>query len=150
MGSRRKRATDAELALRRSRCMKLRAGGTSYRMIAETEGIDKHQAYRDVQKAIAEEREQRSEDVETVRQLEKERLDTFVNLICSKLDGEISIADLVMLTKAMCLISQRRAKLFGLDAPVKVQNEVEITELQSIIREIRAEKDAAGSSESVA
>ncbi len=47
-------------------------------------------------------------------------------------------------------VSQRRSKLFGLDAPTKVQTEVQITELQSVIRVIRGEKGGEEGEESAA
>ena len=57
---------------------------------------------------------------------------------------------LAILIKAFSTVSQRRGKLFGLDAPTKVQSEVQVTELQSIIREIRAEKGGKEGAESAA
>ncbi len=142
MSEKRSRATREELAVRRNRALELRLGHTSYRTIAKELGVHLSQSWKDVDAALSEHLDKRGEISEKVLNLELLRLDKLQVALFAKLKNADPDTTCKIARTAVRLM-ERRARYLGLDAPTKIQNEVEITELQSIIREIAAEKEAA-------
>lgn len=104
----------AEIVLRRTKALDLRIAGRSYRAIAEELEIGLTQAYDDVQNALAEARSVEREKVEELRALELARLDVALEgLFPAVRKGNPLAVDRLL------KISERRAKLCDLDAPVR-------------------------------
>lgn len=109
---------DERIAERRVRALELRKAGGSYRQIATALGVDVATAWDDVQTEMAELRKLAGQAAEDARELELQRLDRWQ----AKLEGRgISGGDHRAIAAAV-RISERRAKLLGLDAPVKLAN----------------------------
>ncbi|GAA0989428.1 hypothetical protein ENKNEFLB_03615 [Nocardioides aquaticus] len=100
--------TLAEARLKRVRALELAGQGASYDAIAEAVGYaHRGSAHRAVFKALD---EREVEDVETLRRIEGERLDSLLAALWSKIqDGEIE----AILTALR--ITDRRIRLLGLD-----------------------------------
>lgn len=100
---------------RRMQALELRKAGATYDQIAKTCGYtDRTYAYKAVQTCIKNLIRERSSEVVTI---EIERLDAMLLSIWSKVkDGDVAAIDRAI------KIMERRAKLLGLDAPIK--NEV--------------------------
>ncbi len=91
----------------------LRAAGASYQEIADTLGISRHWARELVLRALD---AARVEGAEQMRAMEGARLDRLQRAYWPQaLNGDRHAAALIL------RISQRRAELFGLDAPAKVE-----------------------------
>lgn len=100
---------------RQQQAVELRRAGRSYREIACQVGIGVASAHRLVGAAIAEARTTVQEDVVELRALELSRLDGLLGTLWPKArQGDLQAVDRVL------RIMERRAKLLGLDAPVKV------------------------------
>lgn len=100
---------------RQQQAVELRRSGRSYREIAHAVGIGVASAHRLVGAAIAEARTTVREDVVELRALELSRLDGLMVALWPKARrGDLAAVDRVL------KIMERRAKLLGLDAPVKV------------------------------
>lgn len=112
------RTTARALAQREQtlKALNLRKAGATYAQIAETCGYSAPQAAcRAVQRALA--REQ-AEAVADLRQLQAARLDDLLRVLYPRaLKGDYGAIDRIH------RLEERRAKLYGLDAPVQVQNE---------------------------
>jgi DNA-binding CsgD family transcriptional regulator len=110
------KAPTAELIAKEQEVLKLRRGGLTWDLIAERVGLSISGAYtayeRSLKRVVA-------EDVNAIRQIESERLDLAQSAIWGKvLQGDNpSVANLLR-------IMERRAKLFGLDQPTRIQAEV--------------------------
>jgi hypothetical protein len=118
-GSPKGSAGKAEVVAREAEIIKLRRGGLTYDMIAEKMGYASasvaRQAYqRGMERYVA-------PDVNEIRQLESERLDIAQAAIWQGvLSGDNqSVANLIK-------IMERRAKLFGLDAPKELNLRAEV------------------------
>ena len=105
---------EARSAERREQALQLRMGGMSYYYIGQELGVSKSTAYLDVQKAIKEIQERYAEDALTVRTMEIKRLDIMMIGLWEK----ASSGDNVSIDRVI-KIMDRKAKLLGLDAPVK-------------------------------
>lgn len=100
---------------RQQQAVELRRAGRSYREIARQVGIGVASAHRLVAGAIAEVRATVAEDVAELRALELSRLDGMLGGLWPQARcGNLGAVDRVL------KIMERRAKLLGLDAPVKV------------------------------
>lgn len=125
-------ATNAQLiktAERRAYILGLRKAGGTYRQIAAQAivhfgaenlplGFDARYAYKDVKRELDRLRTQMSVDVEAVRQLALERLNIAHLAIWQQVrDGHLGAIDRFL------RISDRRARLLGLDAPEKHEHE---------------------------
>jgi hypothetical protein len=128
----------ADYELKRSRALTLRARHATYRQIALALGCDVATAYRLVQSGLKELREDASEAVEEIKQLELERLDDLAQMLQAKLDRQIIevqekdqhgvVTGRVQrfpnpdeaTIKAMLDVMRRRADLMGLDAPKQI------------------------------
>jgi hypothetical protein len=111
------KANDPEVLAKEAEVVKLRRGGLTWDLIAERIGYahaaSAQKAFeRSLARVVA-------DDVNAIRQLESERLDLAQSAIWGKvLQGDnTSIVTLVR-------IMERRAKLLGLDQPIRIQAEV--------------------------
>ena len=93
---------------------RLRASGLTYQQIADRTQTDKGTAYRRVQRAIA---AVPVEAVEELRQIELERLDLMLAKVMEKTTSTEK-GFLFAVDRALA-ISERRARLLGLDAPTR-------------------------------
>ena len=113
-------AAEAEAMLKRGEALKLRREGKTYQQIADLIGYSgKSMAYREVQAALHETIREAGPEV---RELEVQRLDLLVEKLlpyalgsAEEQEGVPSLHTVDRLLKVM----ERRAKLLGLDAPVR-------------------------------
>lgn len=99
----------------RAKAFELRKQGATYRQIAKALGIQVASAYEHVQAELLALRELMLKDAQDVLQLELERLDAILLTAFEQFRGGNVSAGFVVL-KAM----ERRARMLGLDKPVKV------------------------------
>jgi hypothetical protein len=99
--------------------MKLRTSGLPYRQIAQALGVDTHTAWADVAAELASLREKTVERAEELRALELQRFDKMI----AGLWPDIEAGSPPAVTAAI-RVSERRARLLGLDAPVVTKSEV--------------------------
>ena len=92
----------------------LRSRGYKYQQIADQMGCSKPTAYARVQRALA---AIPAEAVEEYRKLEGDRLDTLLNIAMYEAQTRKSMYAIDRVLSIM----ERRAKLMGLDAPVRQQ-----------------------------
>lgn len=106
---------DEAIAERRAKALVLRKAGASYRAIARECGVDVATAWSDVQTELAELRQVARETAEDVKQIELGRLDDWtIGLTNRARQGDEKAV------RALVQVSQRRARLLGLDAPIGV------------------------------
>jgi hypothetical protein len=102
-------------AERRQKALDLRKGGASYRAIAKTTDVSVAQAWDDVNGGLLELADQEQEKVKVLRQLEVERLDSLLLAHWTKaMKGDVFSSGIIL------RISDRRAKLLGLDKPAQL------------------------------
>jgi len=119
----------ADDALKDAEALKLRSEGLTYREIAERLGINTSTAYRRVENAL---RAIPADGVDEMRQLEGERLDKLHAALWERaLEGDLQAIDRLL------TISNRRAKLFGLDASTRQVNELQSFSTAEINAEVR-------------
>jgi hypothetical protein len=94
--------------------LELRAAGASFRQIGEALSVSKPRAFRIVRKALDELVQHCQETAERVRQLELYRMDR-IRLSLDPKKGDPRVAD------TLIRISERVAKLHGLDAPQRIE-----------------------------
>jgi hypothetical protein len=94
--------------------LELRAAGASFRQIGEALSVSKPRAFRIVRKALDELVEHCTETAERVRQLELHRLDRYRLALDSRKSDPRTVDTLIR-------ISERVAKLHGLDAPQRIE-----------------------------
>lgn len=113
-------ATPSKLsaAERRYQAVQLRQKGLSYRRIAERLGCSKSVVAKDIKREIQELKSLTRAEVEELRQLELERLDTAQQFVSNELNNG---NDVLAAVDRWLKISERRSKLLGLDAPIQVQ-----------------------------
>lgn len=99
----------------RLRALQLRKAGLSYEVIGRQLGYTKQHAYQLVKTALERTRTLCVEASDNLRQLESERLDALM----ASLWGTASRGDTAAIDRVL-RIMERRARLFGLDAPTKV------------------------------
>ncbi|MBW4575689.1 MAG: hypothetical protein KME08_10440 [Aphanothece sp. CMT-3BRIN-NPC111] len=108
--------------LRRVTAIELRMTGMSYAAIARQLNISLAQAYRDCAESLRLLSEQELGLIKQLRQLESERLDqALASIYPQVLKGSLSAID------RLIKISERRSKLFGLDAPIVQVQEVGVS-----------------------
>lgn len=135
MSEERKRFTKENVFLRRSTIAKYRVEGMTYEAITEKlinefgsdnlpRNYDAAECYKDMQYYLEKMRTQSQETVNEIINLETLRLDTYLqNLKDNILKGDVRSIE------AALKIGERRAKLLGLDAAIKVDWKVEIADL---------------------
>lgn len=103
----------ATVTANETKAVELRKAGVPYAQIAEHVGYaSPSSAYRAVMRALA---QNQSEEVEELRMIEGARLDRMQQTVWHRaMDGDLPTIDRVL------RIMERRARLFGLDAPQKV------------------------------
>ena len=113
------RALDALTATRRQQAVALRMSGATYQAIGDALGISKMNAWNHVQAALTETRKQTDELTDLLREQELVRLDRMqVGLWTAATHGNVQAV------VAVLRIMERRARLLGLDAPVRLAGEV--------------------------
>ncbi|NLF57646.1 MAG: hypothetical protein GX580_08405 [Candidatus Hydrogenedens sp.] len=102
-------------AERRHRAFALRLEGRTFRQIGDELGINGGTAHRDITRHMAEQRERFAELAADALTLELERLDSMLAAVWqSAMGGHLPAVDRVL------KISERRARLLGLDRPAPV------------------------------
>jgi len=101
-------------AERRVRSFDLRKAGASYRAIGRALGISECQAHRDVHVTLDALANEERESAQHIRELELERLDSMLRALWPA----VTRGDTSSISTAL-RVAERRARLLGLDAPVK-------------------------------
>lgn len=110
---------DAEIAARRVKALDLAIAGASYRQIATQTGVSLATAWDDVQAELGALDACRREQAERLRDLSLKRLDKWTLALAPKAQHGDEKA-----VRVLVQIEDRRAKLLGLDAPLKQAHEV--------------------------
>lgn len=129
MAQRRKRKLNEAVVLREQQVLQLRRFGATFEAIAKQLGYaNEGGAYKAYQRACL---SIIRDDVEDLRQLEIDRLDFALVKIMPKVsEGQLNAID------RMLRIMERRARLLGLDAPVKAELEVNFDDADTIDAEV--------------
>lgn len=106
---------ETESVERRDRALNLRLAGASYAQIGRELDIPRATAYKTVQTALQEIRDNYRETATEVMGVELARLDALTVMLWKKAAGGEPAA-----TDRILRIMERRAKLLGLDAPTKI------------------------------
>lgn len=122
------RAEEARIATRRVQALDLRKAGATYRRIAEALSVDVSTAYADVQAELTALRTLAAEQAEEVREIELRRLDDYTLGLTPK--ARKGDADAV---RTLIRVSERRAKLLGLDAPQSGGDLTPVTRVEVVI-----------------
>jgi hypothetical protein len=101
---------------RRTRALEMRKAGASYRRIASQLGVSVKTAHDDINAELLDLREQTQQDAQTVKDLELQRCDAMTQGLWTAV--ETGDPKAVM---AAVRVSERRARLIGLDAPAKTE-----------------------------
>ena len=117
--ARRRRGESEKIAERRVRAFELRKRGCTYRQIAQELHVDVHTIHGDIQAELASLRETAVAEVIQLRALELERLDGMT----SGLWPHVRTGSAPAVTAAV-KVSERRARLLGLDAATTSRTEV--------------------------
>jgi hypothetical protein len=120
--------------------LKLRSLGYTYQRIADQTGCSKQTAYARVQRAL---NAIPAEAAEEYRKLEGERLDALLEVSMAKALDPAGKGFLFAVDRCIALMD-RRAKLFGLDAPVKQSVEVVTYDGNSIEARVAELRSALG------
>lgn len=107
------------IAVRRVRALKLKLEGASYRRIAATLHVSLSTAFADIDAELTELRVQAKEDVQHVRDLEIRRCDEMTAGLWPHIKKGVPQA-----VMAGVRVGERRARLLGLDAPLKTATEL--------------------------
>jgi len=107
------------IAERRVRALELRKSGLTFREISRQLGADLHTVHGDVQAELAALRERTVEQAQDLREMELARLDSFNLGLWKQIKAGSAPA-----VSAAVRVSERRAKLLGLDAPTASRTEV--------------------------
>jgi len=106
-----------EQAILDTEALRLRSRGMTYQKIADSLGVTKATAYNRVQRALA---AIPAEAVDEYRRLETERLDSLLEMALEKALDPNNKSSLFAVDRTLAIMD-RRAKLLGLDAPVKTE-----------------------------
>jgi DNA-binding CsgD family transcriptional regulator len=133
-------------------CLRLRLDGFSHREIAAQLGVAPSTAYKRLHQALKAINEQNAAEAGTLRDLESLRLDELQNAVWQQaLDGDDKAIGKVL------AIMERRARLLGLDAPVRRETKAAVQDpqaaryrrqllVQQILTEIRIDEVDGSSS----
>ncbi len=128
MSKNRPTAEDHARHIRRIRALELRIEGLkTVREIAKELGVSVGTISKDLEWAIRNEAADCPDLIKTHREIEGQRLDVWQAKMIPMLDRAADPDDLKKCLDTLLKISERRAKLFGLDSPVK--QEIEATVL---------------------
>lgn len=113
-------STKNEQTARDAEAVRLRGQGWTYGQIAEALGVAKSTAYEAVARAVG---ERRDEGVKIMRAVEGDRLDRMEWQLQVALDtaDKFDVDAVTKLTGALVRVAERRAKLFGLDQPMRIE-----------------------------
>lgn len=119
----------ANVLEREAKAVALKAAGATYAEVGRVLGTDRSNAAKIVRRAL--EREH-SEAVALMRQVEGERLDRLQRgLWLQATQGDVQAA------MGVLRVMERRARLFGLDAPARVQVTTELdAEIDSLVQQL--------------
>lgn len=107
-------AAREKAAYRRQQALQLRLSGASYPTIAQALGVSVSVAYKDVQRELESVKAQHDGERESLLSLELERIDRMMRAHWPQaIQGHQGATDRVL------KLMERRARLLGLDAPVK-------------------------------
>lgn len=106
--------------VRGAKALELRIAGGSYRQIARQLGVGERTAYKDVQGELAKLDTVKAQLAERLRDVELERLDKATIALGPGVSGGDPQA-----INALVRVMDRRAKLLGLDAPVRTDTRFE-------------------------
>jgi hypothetical protein len=119
------------LLLRRAKALQLRLDGEPYESIAATLGVDTMTAYNDVVQAL---RLSIKEKAEEVLDVELKRLDKLHASLWREFNaGNLDLSDRIL------RVAERRSKLLGLDAAIRVDHKVEVDVSKFIAEAIQVE-----------
>jgi hypothetical protein len=124
-----------QAAVRRKEAIDYRLQGMTYREIAQELGVTPTRARQLVAEALAAIEKDTAESAEELRRLELDRLDQLQSGIWEDAAGGNLKA-----VGAALKIMERRAKLMGLDAPVKTVNSHGLTDLSNLSDEELTER----------
>ena len=122
--------------LGRKTAIKLRAEGLSYKAIAEEMGVSLQTAHNWVTAELEQARKDTAESVAELRELEAMRLDRLLVKWFEKAEAGNAEA-----LSAVLRISERRAKMYGIDAPTRTANmNVDVTTENPVLLEAEARR----------
>lgn len=120
MSQDKRNAKDDAIYLRRYKALELRIKAKmTMRAIAKECGVSVGTVWKDVQWMLDHETAERGDYIKTYREIEDERLDEWQAKLLSALESAADIDEQKKLFDVLLKISERRAKLLGLDAPIK-------------------------------
>lgn len=143
--SKRRSLNSVDLRARRIDELNMRIEGHTYREICAKHGVGHSVVLKDIEAMLA---ERDGGNIQLMRELEAERLDAATTRVMQIIgDSKAGTEVVLKAIDRLARIVGRRARLFGLDAPVKVEVEtLEVTqadlELQELIREAKARNSA--------
>ncbi|TDC28494.1 hypothetical protein E1211_27815 [Micromonospora sp. 15K316] len=122
------KAKQAEVSERRRKAISLKLAGLSWQAVADQLGYrSRGAACQDVSRALEQYRRDEAQQVEMLRHVEGERYDRLQAAFWPKaLQGDPKSADVILKVMA------GRSKLFGLDAPAKVQHSGQVATYQIV------------------
>lgn len=121
-----KSSSDDVLLMRRTRALELRVEGKkTQREIAEILGVSVPTISNDIAWMMAHETVDNPKLVAQARQLQEQRLDLYLKETMMALESATTVKDKASILQVLLKLDERRAKLLGLDAPVK--QEIETT-----------------------
>lgn len=123
------RGSDAGVAERREQAFELRLGGAAYRQIGEQLGISHQRAYQLVQEAIDDLNESTREKAEQLRRIQSERLERLLIGLWPRRREPI-------VTDRILRILERQAKLWGIEAPTRIEGDFHFTSLNEYLRSL--------------
>lgn len=127
------------IALRRVKAIELRVEGKkSVRDIARELGVSPTTVWNDLTALIREETDGVADMIRTAREIESQRLDLWQAKVIKALESTGDIDEQAKLFGILTRISERRAKLLGLDAPIKQDIDVTIGTAQQTAASARA------------
>jgi hypothetical protein len=109
-----KPAERGKILERQLQALELRKAGFTYRAIGDKLGVDHTTVYKDIQHELQRLAEQQRDSADELRQLELERLD----MLLKGLEPMASVGNPGAVNSYL-KVMERRAKLLGLDAPVR-------------------------------
>lgn len=110
----------------------LRIRGKTYQQIADILGVSDGQAFKLIQDELTRRREITREQVETIRAIEMERLESWLD----KLFPNIETGDCKAIQTAV-KIQERKSKLLGLDAAIDIAVKAENLDDEALIARLR-------------
>ena len=131
-----RKSKNAQIEERRKKVAANLLGGLTYRQMAETFGVSLGTIANDVRIVLGRWRREQVQNADEWTRLELERLNRLTNALWNNaLDGKLAAVDRIL------KVMERRAKLLGLDAPVKqdlTSDGESLVPTDKLVAEIRA------------